>query len=69
LKINGKVTVKNELQSKEAVLIFLRTTSIHLEGVRKAAKDFIQNPIFQISRSWFRSSSMIILSKNQPDAH
>ena len=24
----------------------LRTASIHLEGVRKAAKDLIQNPIF-----------------------
>jgi hypothetical protein len=40
------VTVKNELQSKESVLIFLRTASIPLEGVRKAEKDFIQNSIF-----------------------
>jgi len=34
------------VQNKEAVLIFVRTASFHLEGMWKAAKEFIQNPIF-----------------------
>ena len=34
------------MKSKEAVLKFLRTASIHLEGAKKAAKVIIQNPIF-----------------------
>ena len=43
---NGRLTVTNEEESKEAVLKDLRTASIHLEGTKKAANVLIQNPIF-----------------------
>jgi hypothetical protein len=31
--------------------------------------NFCATTCYRTSRSWFRSSSMIILNKNQPDAH
>jgi len=43
---SGRVTVKNEVENKEEVLKFLKTASIHLEDVWKAAKVLIQNQIF-----------------------
>jgi hypothetical protein len=32
-------------------------------------QDGVDTYNLQISRSWFRASSMIIMNKNQPDAH
>jgi hypothetical protein len=42
----------------------------HLQLHVARSRYLLTNPyILQVSRSWFRASSMIILNKNQPDAH